>query len=165
MPSPHDEIADLREQVRVLRDHAELRELFDRYVCALDTGGPPGRDRERFASLFTEDVTFAFPIGVCTGIEAFTAFQREAGERWARTHHLSAGHRVDLDGDRATLRVQQTTTHVHHTTDAAPAHFDVGGYAEARAVRTGAGWRLSHVAFHVVWDSGVRLPELTGVQL
>ncbi|MFG2622087.1 nuclear transport factor 2 family protein [Streptomyces sp. NPDC048507] len=165
MPSPHDDIADLREQIRYLRDHAELRELFDRYVTALDTGGPPGPDRERFAGLFTEDVTFAFPIGVCTGVEAFAAFQREARERWARTHHLAAGHSVVLDGDRATLRAQQLTTHVHHAPGEAPAHFEVGGYSEARAVRTPAGWRLHHIAFHVVWDSGVRLPELAGVRL
>ncbi|MFF5706487.1 nuclear transport factor 2 family protein [Streptomyces sp. NPDC012794] len=165
MPSTHDDIAALRDQIQVLRDRAELRELFDRYITALDTHDGTGDDETAFAALFTEDATFAFPIGVCTGIEAFAAFQREARQRWARTHHLSTNHSVVLDGDRATLRAQQLTTHVHHGADGPEARFDVGGYSEAGAVRTEAGWRLNHVAFHVVWDSGVRLPELTGVQL
>ncbi|EFL20069.1 nuclear transport factor 2 family protein [Streptomyces sp. C] len=165
MPSTHDDIAALREQVQALRDRAELRELFDRYVTALDTHDGTGPEDSPYASLFTEDATFAFPIGVCEGIEAFAAFQREARERWARIHHSSSNHSVVLDGDRATLRVQQLTTHVHHAGRGPAAHFEVGGYSEARAVRTPAGWRLSHVAFHVVWDSGVRLPELAGARL
>ncbi|GLX23096.1 MULTISPECIES: nuclear transport factor 2 family protein [Streptomyces] len=165
MPSTHDDIAALREQVQALRDRAELRELFDRYVTALDTHDGTGPEDSRYASLFTEDATFAFPIGVCEGIEAFAAFQRGARERWARIHHSSSNHSVVLDGDRATLRVQQLTTHVHHAGREPAAHFEVGGYSEARAVRTPAGWRLSHVAFHVVWDSGARLPELAGVRL
>ncbi|MFD0353291.1 nuclear transport factor 2 family protein [Streptomyces sp. NPDC127110] len=165
MPSTHDDIAALREQVQALSDRAELRELFDRYVTALDTRDGTGPEDSRYASLFTEDATFAFPIGVCEGIEAFAAFQRGARERWARIHHSSSNHSVVLDGDRATLRAQQLTTHVHHAGRGPAAHFEVGGYSEARAVRTPAGWRLSHVAFHVVWDSGARLPELAGVRL
>ncbi|MEU9716937.1 nuclear transport factor 2 family protein [Streptomyces sp. NPDC047976] len=165
MPSTHDDIAALREQVQALSDRAELRELFDRYVTALDTHDGTGPEDSRYASLFTEDATFSFPIGVCEGIEAFAAFQRGARERWARIHHTSSNHSVVLDGDRATLRAQQLTTHVHHAGRGPSAHFEVGGYSEARAVRTPAGWRLSHVAFHVVWDSGARLPELAGVRL
>ncbi|MEU8431998.1 nuclear transport factor 2 family protein [Streptomyces sp. NPDC029216] len=165
MPSTFDDIADLRDQIRVLRDRTELRELFDQYVTALDTFDGTGPDEARFAVLFTEDATFAFPIGVCTGVEAFAAFQREARDRWARTHHVSANHTITLDGDRAVIRAQQLTTHVHHAGAGPAAHFDVGGHTEAHAVRTEAGWRLSHVSFRVVWDSGVRLPELAGVRL
>ncbi|MFJ8211320.1 nuclear transport factor 2 family protein [Streptomyces sp. NPDC096033] len=165
MPSTYDDIAELRDQIRMLRDRAELRELFDRYVTALDTFDGTGPDEARFAALFTEGATFAFPIGVCTGVEAFAALQREARGRWARTHHVSTNHSITLDGDRAVVRAQQVTTHVHHPGAGPAAHFDVGGHTEARAVRTADGWRLSHVAFRVVWDSGVRLPELAGVRL
>ncbi|GHB82133.1 hypothetical protein GCM10010347_61300 [Streptomyces cirratus] len=167
MPSIHDELADLSAQVRVLRDRAELRDLFDRYVGALDTGIHAGPDGAAFDELFTEDAVFAFPVGTCTGVEGFAVLRREAGARWSRTHHISANHDIRLDGDRATLRVQQLTRHLHGPgdgPDGPPAPFEVGGYCRARAVRTGAGWRLSHVAFHVVWDAGDRLPELTGVQ-
>ncbi|MEU7067625.1 nuclear transport factor 2 family protein [Streptomyces sp. NPDC046161] len=174
MPSIHDEIADLSAQVRVLRDRAELRDLFDRYVGALDTGDHAGPDGTAFDELFTEDAVFSFPIGTCTGVEGFAVLRREAGARWSRTHHISANHDIRLDGDRATLRVQQLTRHLHgpgggrpgggRLGDGPPAPFEVGGYCRARAVRTEAGWRLNHVSFHVVWDAGDRLPELTGVQ-
>ncbi|MET9608689.1 nuclear transport factor 2 family protein [Streptomyces sp. NPDC006512] len=165
MPSTYDDIADLRAQVRILRDRADLRELFDRYVTALDTYGEAEHYGPGFAELFTEDVTFAFPIGTAAGIEGFTAFQREAGARWARTHHLSANHSIDLDGDRATLRVQQLTAHVHRGGPGSARRFEVGGHCVAGAVRTDSGWRLNRVAFHVVWDSGDRLPELDGARL
>lgn len=164
MPSIHDEIADLSSQVRVLRDRAELRDLFDRYVSALDTGDPAGPDVVPFDELFTEDATFAFPIGTCTGVEGFAVLRREAGARWSRTHHISANHDVRLDGDRATLRVQQLTRHLHEPGGGPSAPFEVGGYCLAHAVRTEAGWRLDHIAFHVVWDAGDRLAELTGVK-
>ncbi|MFI5831806.1 nuclear transport factor 2 family protein [Streptomyces sp. NPDC051578] len=174
MPSIHDEIADLSAQVRVLRDRAELRDLFDRYVAALDTGDHAGPDGTAFDELFTEDAVFSFPVGTCTGVEGFAVLRREAGARWSRTHHISANHDIRLDGDRATLRVQQLTRHLHgpgggrpgegRPGEGPPAPFEVGGYCRARAVRTEAGWRLSHVSFHVVWDAGDRLPELTGVQ-
>ncbi|MEU9033101.1 nuclear transport factor 2 family protein [Streptomyces sp. NPDC048383] len=165
MPSTHDEIADLRRQVRILRDRADLRELFDRYVSALDTYGETEPAGDRFAELFTEDVTFTFPIGTSEGIEGFTAFQREAGARWARSHHLAANHSIGLDGDRATLRAQQLTFHVHHDGDHPAGRFDVGGHCVAAAVRTDSGWRLNRVAYHVVWDSGDRLPEFAGARL
>ncbi|MDA5285595.1 nuclear transport factor 2 family protein [Streptomyces sp. NPDC054904] len=165
MPSTHDDIADLREQVRILRDRADLRDLFDRYVTALDTYGEAEPDVTRFAELFTEDVTFTFPIGTSEGIGGFTAFQREAGARWARSHHLASNHSIVLDADRATLRVQQLTFHVHHDGDRSARNFDVGGHCVAAAVRTDSGWRLNRVAYHVVWDSGDRLPEFAGARL
>ncbi|MGW7103685.1 nuclear transport factor 2 family protein [Streptomyces sp. NPDC054838] len=166
MPSIHDELADLSAQVRVLRDRAELRDLFDRYVSALDTGARAraGAGAVAFDELFTEDASFVFPIGTCTGAEGFAVLRREAGARWSRTHHISANHDIRLDGDRATLRVQQLTRHLHRPGAGPAAPFEVGGYCQARAVRTPAGWRLDRVAFHVVWDAGDRLPELTGVQ-
>ncbi|MFF1560787.1 nuclear transport factor 2 family protein [Streptomyces sp. NPDC058279] len=165
LPCTHPEISELSAQVRLLRDHSELRALFDRYLTALDLDGVPEGDETSFGGIFTEDATFTFPIGTCSGTDGFTAFQRQARGRWARTHHLGSGHAISVEGDRATLRVQQLTAHVHHPGDGPSGRFDVGGYSEARALRTEAGWRLSHVAYHVVWDSGDRLPELTGVRL
>ncbi|MFE3765221.1 nuclear transport factor 2 family protein [Streptomyces sp. NPDC059104] len=166
MPTQPDDIADLRAQVGLMRDRIELRELFDRYVLALDALGGAGHDEAAFAELCTEDATFLFPIGGCRGVEGFTAFQREARERWARTHHLSTNHSVTLDGDGdgAALRVHLIATHVHHADPESSRPFEVGGYYDARAVRTAAGWRLSEVAFHVVWSYGDPLPEFAGAR-
>ncbi|MFG2296231.1 nuclear transport factor 2 family protein [Streptomyces sp. NPDC048603] len=182
------ELAALRAQVRSLSDRVELRELFDRYVISLDhadhgghadqggqTGetGQAGRaegdgaDEARFAELFTEDAEFSYPIGTATGITGYSAFQRQARGRWARTHHLSATHDIRVTGDLATLRVHQITTHVHQDEARAgdPTEpFDVGGYYDAGAVRTAAGWRLNRISFHVVWATGRRLVTFSGLR-
>ncbi|MEO3975097.1 nuclear transport factor 2 family protein [Streptomyces sp. CAU 1734] len=148
----HDtELAALTTRIRELSDRIELRELFDAYVTALDLAGDPG-DRARYTALFTEDATFTFPIGTCTGITAYTAFQAAARARWAHTHHLSANHTITLHGDRARLRVHQSATHLHHTPGHTP--FTIGGHYDAHAVRTPGGWRLNRVAFHVTWTTG-----------
>ncbi|MDW8805225.1 nuclear transport factor 2 family protein [Streptomyces scabiei] len=161
MPGYFDELDQLREQVRKLTDHAELRELFDRYVTALDREGG-SEDDGSFSELFTGDAEFVYPIGTASGIPGFAAFRSEARGRWARTHHLSADHHITVDGDAAALRVRQIAAHVHPAPGPLTP-FVVGGDYEAGAVRTDAGWRLSRIAFHVVWTTGDRLPEPGGV--
>ena len=77
--------------------------------------------------------------------------------RWHRTHHVSAGHLVDVDGDSARVRGNLIVTHVHplpQDATAAPEPFQVGDRFEADAVRTGAGWRFTRLAFEVVWSRG-----------
>ncbi|MEV7618187.1 nuclear transport factor 2 family protein [Streptomyces sp. NPDC089799] len=181
------ELAALRAQVRDLRDRVELRELFDRYVISLDRpdgyagdgyagDGPAGDDlagegtagdAARFAELFTEDAEFRYPIGTVTGITGYAAFLRRAKGRWARTHHLGATHDIRVTGDAATLRVHQLTTHVHRDEEDAgdPVEpFDVGGWYDAGAVRTDAGWRLNRISFHVVWATGRRPADFSGLR-
>ncbi|MGW0394691.1 nuclear transport factor 2 family protein [Streptomyces sp. NPDC003042] len=162
MTSADDEIAALRDRLRDLTDRAELRDLFDRYVVTLDLIGERDYDDDWFRTVFTEDVRFGFPIGDHRGVQGFAAFLREARARWYRTHHITANHQVDIDGDRAVVRAHQFATHVHLHTLAAAArpHFDVGGAYEARAVRTSEGWRFTEVDFHVVWTAGAPLSTM-----
>ncbi|MEG3631673.1 nuclear transport factor 2 family protein [Streptomyces poriticola] len=162
MPSIDDEVAALRGQLRVLSDRLEIRDLLDRYVVALDTIDETADD-DWFSELFTEDARFTFPIGSHTGLAGLAAFQRKARARWARTHHLSANHRIEQAGDTATVRVHQLATHVHQGGDPSRT-FDVGGYYEGRAVRTPSGWRFDRLSFHVVWSTGERLAEMTGAE-
>ncbi|WP_455354484.1 nuclear transport factor 2 family protein [Streptomyces sp. SYSU K217416] len=167
MSSTDDEIAALRDRLRTLTDRAEIRDLFDRYVVSLDLIGErdyaDDYDDDWFRTVFTEDARFVFPIGDHKGVEGFAAFQREARARWARTHHITANHVVDVDGDRAVIRAHQFATHVHPGSPALGSHFDVGGCYEVRAVRTGEGWRFDDVAFHVVWATGEPLPSMAHV--
>ncbi|MDR3081393.1 MAG: nuclear transport factor 2 family protein [Streptomyces sp.] len=136
-------------------DRAELRELFDRYVVALDTVAERGLDDGWFRTVFTEDVELTFPIGSHRGVAGFAAFQRTARTWWRTTHHVSGPHVVKVEGDEARLRVHQLATHVH--LDAAAGLFEVGGHYEAHALRTADGWRLDRIAFHVDWTRGRRL--------
>ncbi|MER0446325.1 nuclear transport factor 2 family protein [Streptomyces sp. Edi4] len=144
-----------RTATRDAADRAELRELFDRYVVALDSVAERDLDDDWFRTVFTEDVELSFPIGSHHGVAGYAAFQRTARAWWRATHHISGPHAVDVDGDGARLRVHQLATHVHLDADAGL--FEVGGHYEAHALRTADGWRLARIVFHVDWTRGRRL--------
>ncbi|MEU3398033.1 nuclear transport factor 2 family protein [Streptomyces filamentosus] len=156
------ELDQLRARLLEVTDRLEIRELFDRYVVALDTVCERGYGDDWFRSVFTEDAQFVFPIGTHRGVRGFAAFQREARSWWEGTHHVSANHLVELDGDRATLRAHQLATHVHGP-GGPEEHFRVGGHSEVRAVRTAAGWRFHRLVFRIAWTSGEPLESMRGV--
>ncbi|MFE1029065.1 nuclear transport factor 2 family protein [Streptomyces sp. NPDC058818] len=164
MSSTADQVASLRAQLRVLTDRLEIKDLFDRYIVALDRAHEAEFDDAWYRTVFTQDVRFTFPIGVHKGVEGFAEFQRAAKARWARTHHLCANHVVELDGDQARLRVHQVATHLHlpegEAGEAGEDPFVVSGYYDVHAVRTHVGWQFDDVSFHVVSAIGRRLPSM-----
>lgn len=154
------EVDLLRARLLAVTDRLELRELFERYVIALDTVCEQDHDDDWFRTVLTEDVRLDFPIGTREGLTGFAGFLREARGWWERTHHVSATTEIALDADRATVRVHQLATHVHRGGAHRAAPFDVGGYYDARAVRTPAGWRFDRLTFRVVWSRGQRLESM-----
>ncbi|PSJ25308.1 nuclear transport factor 2 family protein [Streptosporangium nondiastaticum] len=154
------EVAALRAELRSLADRVEIRELFDRYVAALDTVDEESYDDAWFRTVFTDDVRLVFPVGDHRGVTGLCAFQRTAKARWARTHHIGANCVVDVTGDRAAVRSHQLATHSHRDDPRTTEHLSVGGHYTAEAVRTDAGWRFSRMEFHPVWLAGPRHPSL-----
>lgn len=147
----HDDLTTLlHEQLRALNDRVEIGQLCNRYVHHLD------HDRDNDAwldSVFTQDVHLTFPMGEYQGMAGLAAFQQMARTTFARTHHISSNHSVDLDGDRARVRAHLIAVHVP-ATDVPNDHFDIGGHYEAQVVRTAAGWRISRFSFGLVWNAG-----------
>ena len=157
-------------RVDALLDRAEISELVQRYVVGLDTAERSEQDLQWYRRIFTDDVELAFPIGTRTGLGGLPAFQRRARLTWLVTHHVSADHVIDLDGDRATARVQLLGTHVAHGT--APTarlqdedRFDMGGYYDITTIRRPEGWRISRLRFVVVWTSGGAQPRADGPEV
>lgn len=155
----HTEVADLRRQVRELVDRQEISSLVDRYVILLDTQDENGLDESWPATVFTDGVRLHFPIGTHVGVEGVAEFHHAAKLKFDRTLHLSANHRIHLDGDRATVRFHLVATHVHHRSTAdgpgsTPPFFDIGGHYAGKAVRTPDGWRFEEWGFHLTWASG-----------
>ncbi|MFF1679995.1 MULTISPECIES: nuclear transport factor 2 family protein [unclassified Streptomyces] len=154
MPTPQDEsgLENLHRQLRLLNDRLEVTQLCDRYVLHLD------KDRAHdtwLDSIFTDDVHLTFPFGEFKGIDGLAAFQQMARTNFARTHHISANHTVDLDPDGNHARVRAHLMAVHVTQADEPAgHFDIGGHYEAEARRTPHGWRIHRFVFDLVWQSG-----------
>ncbi|MCD9193526.1 nuclear transport factor 2 family protein [Streptomyces albireticuli] len=156
------ELTELHIQVRALADRAAISELVDRYVVLLDTQDADGFDDSWPATVFTDDVELAFPVGTWQGLEGVARFHYEAKARFAHTLHLSGNHTITLDGDEADVRLHLVATHVHHPADPARAHFDIGGHYAGRAVRTDDGWRFRTWGFHLDWSTG---PGPDGVPL
>ncbi|MGW8066192.1 nuclear transport factor 2 family protein [Streptomyces ziwulingensis] len=135
---------------------AEIAGLLHRYLLSLDDGE---LDDAWSAGLFTEDAVVAFPVSRHEGADGMAAYHRSALSAFAATQHLGSPAVVELDGDRATLRANLISTHVHHAHHAPPQGdvpplFATGTFVDGEARRTARGWRLSLLAFRLLWADG-----------
>ncbi|MEK8141866.1 nuclear transport factor 2 family protein [Streptomyces sp. M10(2022)] len=96
---------------------AEVAALLDRYLLTLDD---EELDEAWAAGLFTQDAVVAFPMNRHTGIDGMAAYHRRALSAFAATQHLGSPALVVLDRDRASLRANLMSTHVHHARHARP---------------------------------------------
>jgi hypothetical protein len=150
-----DELTGIRDGLRALADRAEISDLIDRYVIALDTQDDYGFDDTWTRAIFTENARLEYPVGDFTGLEGLARFHYEAKAKFDRTHHLSSNHSISLHGGIAILRVHLIASHVHRADGPDPGgRFDIGGYCDGEAVRTEEGWRLRFWKFHLMWSAG-----------
>lgn len=157
------DVDELRRQVGVLTDRAEVNQLIDRFARDLDdrTLHRQPFDVAWVRSYFTDDASVEYPVGEATGSAAIAALIDGRGMApFQRTHHVTTNHLIDIDGDRARVRFNLIATHVfaeevrQRRGDEPGARFTVGDYYEGEVVRTGEGWRFSHQTLHVVWIDG-----------
>ncbi|MFE7617086.1 nuclear transport factor 2 family protein [Streptomyces sp. NPDC057496] len=150
------DIEEMRRQLRALTDRAEITDLLDRYLRSLDAGV---FDEEWAREFHTEDVTAEMPIGTVHGRDALLSHVRRGMALFDRTVHLGTNAVIEIDGDRATARGAQLSTHV--LADGPGGLFVSAGHADNELVRTADGWRISASALRVVWTRGTppRLPE------
>ncbi|BBB01457.1 hypothetical protein RVR_8885 [Actinacidiphila reveromycinica] len=140
--------------VAALLDRSEISGLLDRYLLDFDglSSSEPRQDTW-YGTLFTPDLDLEFPVSGHQGLAGLAEFQRAAKAHWARTHHTSTNHVVDLDGDTAELAAGLLVTHVHPP-ESGRADLRTGSRITARAVRTPDGWRLRALAIRLVWSRG-----------
>lgn len=149
---------------------AEIGVLLDQYLISLDDDK---LDDDWARRLFTADATIEFPISKHEGIEGMAAYHRDALAMFESTQHLNSPAVVVLDsddergGDRATLRANLISTHVHLAVNAPPGGdraplFATGTLITGEARRTPAGWRLRSLSFRLVWASGSPPPQPAG---
>lgn len=144
---------DLRNHVRTLTDRADISDLLSRYLRSLDerTFDKDGEDWAR--AFYTEDVTAETPIGTLRGRAAILERFREGMAMFDRTVHFTTDNVIEVDGDRATVRGAQLSTHV--LADGSEEVFISAGHVETDLVRTADGWRISATSLRLVWTHGV----------
>lgn len=143
------DIEEMQQQVQALTDRAEITDLSDRYLRSLDEGV---FDEEWARAFHTEDVTAEMPIGTVHGRDALLARIRQGMALFDRTVHLGTNAVIEIDGERATTRGTQLSTHV--LADGTGSVFISAGHADAELVRTAEGWRISASTLRVVWTQG-----------
>jgi 2-C-methyl-D-erythritol 4-phosphate cytidylyltransferase len=135
--------------------------LVNRYLVSLDD---EELDDAWAAELFTPDAAVAFPpMSRHEGTEGMAEFHRKALSSFAATQHLGSPAVVVLDGDRATLRANMISTHVHHQRHVPPQGvlaplFTTGTLVNGEALRTSDGWRLTLLSFRLLWVNGTPPP-------
>jgi SnoaL-like domain len=131
---------------------AEISVLLDRYLMGLDD---EKLDDAWADALFSADARVEFPMSRHEGIDGLAAWHRQALGAFARTQHLNSPAVVDLvDGQRAVLRANLVSTHVHHPDTPGDPLFVSGTLARGEARRTERGWRLTELSFRAVWSTG-----------
>ncbi|MFI8105607.1 nuclear transport factor 2 family protein [Streptomyces sp. NPDC086023] len=141
---------------------ALVASLLDRYLLSLDEGE---LDDAWAAELFAPDAVVVFPpMSRHQGAEGMAEFHRTALSAFAATQHLGSPALVVLDGDRATLKANMLSTHVHHPHHARPQGdlpplFATGTFVNGEARRTPQGWRLTQLSFRLLWADGCPPPK------
>ncbi|KOG50333.1 nuclear transport factor 2 family protein [Streptomyces decoyicus] len=149
----------MQRQLQYLTDRAEITDLLDRYLRSLDEG----RFDEAWARAFhTEDVTAELPVGTVHGRSALLARVGAAMALFDRTVHLGTNAVLEIDGDRATARGTQLSTHV--LADGTEGVFISAGHADSELVRTPEGWRIAASSLRIAWTQGTppRVPADLG---
>jgi hypothetical protein len=102
------------------------------------------------------------PIGTVRGRDAVLAHIRRGMALFDRTVHLGTNAVIELDGDRATARGAQLSTHV--LADGSEAVFISAGHADTELARTADGWRIRASSLRITWTQGTppRLPAGLG---
>jgi 3-phenylpropionate/cinnamic acid dioxygenase small subunit len=144
--------ADLERQVLRLMDRTAISELLHSFARALDT-----RDYQAYADNYAEGGTLELPDPKRPGnkivlekAKMLELVPKSLG-RYAATHHISANHQIQVEGDAATSRSYLVAVHVNNDpTD----HWSLGGWYDCDYVRTGAGWKFSRVRLTPIWVSG-----------
>lgn len=140
-------------------DRDELVELMGRYADVSDTNDW----HELSLAVFCDQITCDFSsLGAPVTIVSREVWCQQ-GERafagWAATHHAITGHRISVDGDRATIRAHVRAEHWLGPEQAAggPNCWLVVGFYDNTAVRTADGWRLDSVTLTAVHQENAQL--------
>jgi hypothetical protein len=137
---------DLDGQVRWLVDRACISDLLLDFARRIDE-----RDQAGYTANFAVDAVLELPFGKFEGRETILAMggpQPPMG-----THHISAKHMIEIDGDTARTRSYLQATHIADV--AAPTkNWKAGGWYDCELQRGTDGWEFTHVKLSVLWAGG-----------
>jgi ketosteroid isomerase-like protein len=138
---------ELQRRLRAIEDRLAISDLLVRFARCLDE-----KDWDGYVALYTEDGVLRFPWGGPRGTDVLRADVEHNLARFHATHHISANHRVEIDGDEATSRSYVQSVHV--ADPEADEHWTMAGWYDCIYRRTPDGWKFTEVAITPVWQTG-----------
>ncbi|MFT7219097.1 MAG: hypothetical protein ACI8Z1_000711 [Candidatus Azotimanducaceae bacterium] len=139
-------------------EFSDYNEIVNRrydYALGIDT-----RDFALLRSIFTDEVTMDFEDYSGQPRSVMKADDWVAGCKVLftgldATQHVMSNPRVEVDGDRATLKMYMKAEHFLMS-DQGNVDFALGGYYTDQLVRRGGEWLISAVTLKLFWNRGNR---------
>jgi hypothetical protein len=133
-------------------DRIAIDDLLTRYVMAVDSG-----DWDQLDTVFTPDAVIDYTSagGVRGTRDEVKAWLAEALTPFPVRQHMIGNKRVELDGDRATVRAYFFNPMMITLPDGTRHATPGGGYYNHRLVRTPEGWRSVELIEEEVWRTGL----------
>ncbi len=128
----------------LLLDERAISRHLVRFSRCIDT-----KNFDEYAELYAPDGELVTPWGAHRGRDGLADHVRGDLGDYLALHHVSAGHEITVDGDRATARATLLATHV--TNDTGTAFWTVGGHYDMTLARDGDGWLLTRVEIKPAW--------------
>ncbi|AMN46897.1 hypothetical protein ACG33_07260 [Steroidobacter denitrificans] len=145
----------MNDDLKYLRDRADLTDLINKYATGIDT-----RDWALYRSIFADEVDIDFssydgqPAARMRGDDWVAAVQMLL-PGFDVTQHLLANMVFDIRGDTATVTVYMQAEHFL-TNGLGDSSHTLGGYYTHR-IRLGMdGWKIHGVTLNVTWNRGNR---------
>lgn len=139
--------SSLENQVQWLVDRAQISELLFEFADCLDT-----RRFGDYAELWAEDGVMVLPGGFVIKKDKIEAGASHLGN-FEITHHLSANHRIKIDGDSASSTSYLVCYHDVTTVSTGNEWIVLGVYT-CEYVRLPEGWRFKSVELAYKWHTG-----------
>lgn len=129
-----------------LIERQQIVDLLYAFARALDEKNWTG-----YADLYADDAVLVLPWGTTVPKAELAADTEHNLGRFARTHHMSTNHQVQVTDDTATSRSYLQAVHV-------PAdgteHWVTGGWYDCEYRRVDGSWRFTRVVLNMVWETG-----------
>jgi hypothetical protein len=152
-PRAADPPRDPAAQLQWLVDRAAISDRLIDFARCLDV-----RDWSGYVENFTDDAELELPHGTFEGRAQIAELATRGLDDFDATHHLSANHVIEIDGDEARTRSYVSVAHVPDAS-APTEHGDAGGWYDCRLRRVGDGWRFTRVSLQIVWIRGTAFPH------
>jgi len=143
----------LEDKINWLMDRARISDLLFSFARAIDS-----KDADAYVANFADNGVVEIPDPNSATGEMIVISRDRMRETLTKgvfgftaTHHLSANHQIEIDGDTATSRSYLQAVHVGESPFD---HWDAGGWYDCSYRRVDGQWKFVHVRLTAVWLRG-----------